>query len=231
MPRKDAAAIGEPGWRPTEVHPLAALFPMMHADELAELAEDILTNGLMQPIVVDADGVLIDGRNRLAACEQAGINPTYQWLNGHDATAFIVSANLARRNLSKGQQAMALAMIYPEPEKGGRGKRSQIQESFDEPRKTVQNRLSQARAVRSHSMALAEAVMVGRTALDAALAQVQREREASASVDARMAELRERAPDIAAGGRRTADAGGRSPAPTALRAGRVAARWQGFCHA
>ncbi len=29
--------------------------------------------------------------------------------------------NLQRRNLTKGQAAMALAMIYPEPEKGGRG--------------------------------------------------------------------------------------------------------------
>jgi hypothetical protein len=31
-----------------------------------------------------------------------------------DARAFVVSANLSRRNLSKGQAAMALAMIYPE---------------------------------------------------------------------------------------------------------------------
>jgi ParB-like chromosome segregation protein Spo0J len=122
MPRDEAGAIGEVGWRPTAVHPLAALFPMMAEDELAELAEDILTNGLMHPIVVDADGVLIDGRNRLAACEKAGVAPVYQELNGHDAAAFIVSANLARRNLSKGQQAMALAMIYPEP--GTRGVRA-----------------------------------------------------------------------------------------------------------
>ena len=40
-------------------------------------------------------------------------------LNGQNASALIVSANLARRHLSKTQQAMALAMIYPEPEKGG----------------------------------------------------------------------------------------------------------------
>ena len=38
-------------------------------------------------------------------------------LNGQDATAFIISVNLARRNLTKGQKAMALAMIHPEPEK------------------------------------------------------------------------------------------------------------------
>src|SRR5689334_16914250 len=95
-------AASEPARRPTTVHQLADLFPMMHEDELAELAEDILANGLLHPIIIDADGVLIDGRNRLVACEKAGVEPSYQQLDGHDATALIVSANLARRNLSKG---------------------------------------------------------------------------------------------------------------------------------
>jgi hypothetical protein len=35
--------------------------------------------------------------------------------------AFIVPANWERRNLTKGQQAMVLAMIYSDPSKGGRG--------------------------------------------------------------------------------------------------------------
>jgi ParB-like nuclease domain len=53
--------------------------------ELADLAEDIATNGLVHPIVVDADGALIDGRNRLRACEIAGVEPAFQQLNGHYA--------------------------------------------------------------------------------------------------------------------------------------------------
>jgi hypothetical protein len=36
-----------------------------------------------------------------------------------------VSTNIARKERSKWQKAMALAIIYPEPEKGGRGKRSE----------------------------------------------------------------------------------------------------------
>jgi hypothetical protein len=99
--------------------------------------------------------------------------------------------------MSKSQKAMALAMIYPEPEKGGRGKLSQIQEGFDEPRKTVQNRLSQARAVLRHSFALAGEVTSGRLSLDAALERVRKEREEAASDEARMAELRRHAPDLA----------------------------------
>src|SRR4051812_9181962 len=34
------------------------------------------------------------------------------------APAFIASANIARRRLTKGQKAMAWAMIYPEPKRG-----------------------------------------------------------------------------------------------------------------
>jgi len=45
-------------------------------------------------------------------------------LNGHDAVALILSSNVSRRNLTKGQQAMALAFAYPEGSKGGRLPRS-----------------------------------------------------------------------------------------------------------
>ena len=108
--------------------------------------------------------MLIDGRNRLRACEIANVEPTFQQLNGHDADAFIVSANLARRNLTKGQQAMALAMIYQEADKRGRGNKGKSAETSD----FSQKRLSQARAVLRHSRALAEDVLADRKKLDQA---------------------------------------------------------------
>jgi hypothetical protein len=42
----------------------------------------------------------------------------------------------AKRTIARdvGQQVMAVAMMYPEPEKGDKGKRSRIQEGLDEPR-------------------------------------------------------------------------------------------------
>ena len=83
-------------------------------DELQDLADDIKEHGLLHPIVLDADGVLIDGRNRLAACEIAGMKPLFTSLNGHDATAFIMSANIARRQMTKGAIAMVVAKAYPE---------------------------------------------------------------------------------------------------------------------
>jgi hypothetical protein len=90
-----------------QVHPVAALFPMLPDDELDDLAEDIRANGLLHPIVLDADGVLIDGRNRLEACRRAGVEPRFERLNGREPIAFVLSANVARRHLTLGQRAMA----------------------------------------------------------------------------------------------------------------------------
>ena len=92
------------------VHPVADLFPLLAGDELQQLAEDIRRNGLHQPIVRDAHGVIIDGRNRLLACHIAGVAPRFVDLPaGADPVAYILSANIARRHLSQGQRAMVVA--------------------------------------------------------------------------------------------------------------------------
>lgn len=52
-----------------------------------------------------------------------------------------------RRNVTKGQQAMALAMMYPEAEKGGRGKKATATNSAETAGFSV-HRLNEARAVR-----------------------------------------------------------------------------------
>ena len=114
------------------IFPIADMFPMVAADELAELAEDIKDNGLQEPIVVaqvNDEWVLIDGRNRLAACKLAEVTPHYRILES-DPTAYVLSANVHRRHLTKGQQAMATALAYPDKEKGGRGKKSLANNDF-----------------------------------------------------------------------------------------------------
>jgi hypothetical protein len=60
------------------------------------LAAAIKANGLLNPIALDDQGVLIDGRNRLEACRRAGIQLTFQKLNGVDPVAFILSSNVDR---------------------------------------------------------------------------------------------------------------------------------------
>ena len=95
------------------VHPVAALFPMLSEEELQELAADIKANGLQQPIVLDDEGRVVDGRNRNVACGIAGVEPRFETLDG-DPVAHIVSANLQRRHLSKGQRAMLAVRLEAE---------------------------------------------------------------------------------------------------------------------
>lgn len=102
--------VEAPAVQPTgEVHPVAELFPMLDDEELQELADGIREYGLLEPLVYDAEGVLIDGRNRLAACRIAGVEPTFAILNGEDPVAFILEKNVKRRHLSVGQRAIVTA--------------------------------------------------------------------------------------------------------------------------
>lgn len=134
---------------------VADLFPMVAQDELAELAEDIAENGLQEPIViaqVNGEWMLIDGRNRLAACRLAKINPHYRVLES-DPTAYVLSANVHRRHLTKGQQAMAIALIYPDEFERGRGKKGKLDLPFSKMT------LSQARFVLRNCRDKAEEVL------------------------------------------------------------------------
>src|SRR5262245_14402809 len=82
---------------------------MLSDDELRDLADDIAANGLLHPITLDDQGRIVDGSNRDAACRLKGITPDYVTLNGHEPVAFILSQNIARRHLTKGQQALIVA--------------------------------------------------------------------------------------------------------------------------
>jgi hypothetical protein len=117
------------------VHPAADVFPMMSDEELAALGEDIEENGLRDPIKLLRTGkekrapeygenaftqptVILDGRNRLEAMERAGwdldgCRVKWEYVNGSrgpfppdfDAVAYVISANIKRRHLTKQEQA------------------------------------------------------------------------------------------------------------------------------
>lgn len=93
-----------------QVHPAAAIYPMLNDDALAALADSIRVNGLREPILLDSEGRLLDGRNRLAACGIAGVEPTFAVYEGDDPHELVIDRNVERRQLSSGQQAMARAM-------------------------------------------------------------------------------------------------------------------------
>lgn len=135
---KNSIADRKPGWRERyQVHPAAAVFPMMPEYELDELAEDIKAYGLRTPITLwdDPKGGLwlMDGRNRLEAAERAGVEleaPTHIDIMRSrtlDPAAYVISVNIHRRHLTKQDQA---ALILRSVEAASRMKRQNAVRSF-----------------------------------------------------------------------------------------------------
>lgn len=94
-----------------EPHPAAAIFPLMDDRELTDLAADIKARGLVDPIVL-LDGKVLDGRNRLRACELGGVDPRFvAWGGTGDPTTWVISKNLCRRHLTESQRAMVAARV------------------------------------------------------------------------------------------------------------------------
>jgi hypothetical protein len=100
-----------------KVHPVLDLIPMMSEDEFDRLVWSIRKIGLVDPIVHDEDGRILDGRCRLQACEIAKVKP--KLASPKDAVAaYIFAKNMARRNLNQGQRAMIIALLIDKIEKG-----------------------------------------------------------------------------------------------------------------
>ena len=155
------------------VHPVAAMFPMMSDEELDDLAADIAANGLHDPIMYDAEGTLIDGRNRLAACQRLGwIDfPTTTLPAGQDPVAYILSKNVTRRHLSKGQAAMAVAraLLVSNTSQSSAAKAAGLNRT----------RVVQASVVLSYAPELADAVLAGALSLDAAYETARQRKQAT----------------------------------------------------
>jgi DNA modification methylase/ParB-like chromosome segregation protein Spo0J len=95
-----------------KAHPYADIFPMLEGKELQSLANDIAENGLRCPILLYC-GEILDGRNRFAACELAGVSPKFETFEGDDKAALneAISLNLHRRHLDESQRAMVAARL------------------------------------------------------------------------------------------------------------------------
>lgn len=128
-------------WRDVlPIHPAAELFPIMGADELRALGEDIKKNGLRSPIITQ-DGVILDGRNRLDAMELVGMtviengahrlsddvpweilaDETDDYAEPVDPYGYVVSANIHRRHLTTAQKGELIeALLKARPERSDR---------------------------------------------------------------------------------------------------------------
>jgi hypothetical protein len=98
----------------------------------------------------NARSIVIDGRNRREVCRLVKVEPTTVQLE-RDLVAYISSANINRRHLTKGQRAMAVAKILPQKGHGQTARNLGFTEE----------RLRQARTVLQFAPDHADAVLTG----------------------------------------------------------------------
>jgi phage N-6-adenine-methyltransferase len=155
-------------------HPLAELFPLLDGLQFEGLCEDIKANGLHQPIIVQ-EGKIVDGRNRLKACTEVGVEPRFtEFEMLHlDCTVeqYIFSTNVQRRHLTDDQRAAIvlrwrerLAAEAKERQKeggkiAGRGRAKVVADSPQPlPSGKTRTKLAELAHVSEHKIKLAEQV-------------------------------------------------------------------------
>lgn len=166
------------------------MFPMLADDELDDLAADIKANGQVYPIMLDADGVLIDGRNRLEACKRAKVEPVFDQLEStRDPVEYILSTNISRRHLNKGQRAMAVARAVLVSKTAARdgAQAASVSGGY----------VAKANTVLKYAGDLADSVMLGAMPLDEAYDEARDRKSSAEGTEAQMSKLRDEAPDLA----------------------------------
>ena len=86
----------------------ASLVPELSPEEYESLKQSIKENGLYVPLIVNQDGIVLDGHHRFKACQGLGIqNPntvTKEFKDKLDEQLFVIDCNLKRRQLNNFQR-------------------------------------------------------------------------------------------------------------------------------
>jgi hypothetical protein len=85
----------------------SSLVPGLTKEEYESLKESIKQDGLWVPLIINQDGVLLDGHHRYKACKELRIRPYYivkELNNKYDEKFFVIDSNLKRRQLNNFQK-------------------------------------------------------------------------------------------------------------------------------
>jgi hypothetical protein len=95
-------------------HPLSEMLPLIEGDDFNAPVEDISRRGLLNPIILYR-GKILDGRNRYLAAKEAKYpfsdRDFKNLADGLDPEAFVISANIHRRQLSTKQKREFIAKL------------------------------------------------------------------------------------------------------------------------
>jgi ParB-like chromosome segregation protein Spo0J len=113
----------------------ASLVSELSPEEFESLKQSIKANGLYVPIIVNQDGIILDGHHRYKACQELGIEPKTNVRESKDKLEeqlFVIECNLNRRQLNNFQSTeLALkskpileAIVKGNESLGGKGDRN-----------------------------------------------------------------------------------------------------------
>jgi len=104
-------------------HPVAENWPLASEEQHQTLAASIAAQGVKEPVTVTRSGLLLDGRNRLRAAQDANVPCPYVVVDDMDdeaAWAFCTARNDERRHTTSSQRAIVAARDPRfQPKKGG----------------------------------------------------------------------------------------------------------------
>jgi hypothetical protein len=128
------------------VHPAAAVFPLIEGDEFDDLCDSIRSHGVQHPAVVRGTE-LLDGRNRMRACERlkaegwAGVCPIVEWKDdGRNVAEWIWDTNAIRRHMDDDGIVMAASKIHPLIAKENEARKAATQAKQGQPSKNPHGR-------------------------------------------------------------------------------------------
>lgn len=117
------------------LHPACSALPELSPERYAELVESIREHGQEDPIIVH-DGVVLDGRHRLRACGELGIEPRLEEWDGRggDPVSFIALKQIRRDMTVSQRAAWAAEYVLPaEEEKAAERKASTLRQGDAAP--------------------------------------------------------------------------------------------------
>lgn len=173
---------------------------------------DIQENGLLQAIVLDRSGRILDGRGRLAACERLHIEPAFITYDGDRTDIYSLSVNLKRRSFTKGMCAMITVKAranlgYACPDSGQEARPDSGQDARPDSGHSVRDieeQLGVARAVIGranvvwqYAPELVDSVISGAVGLDRAYETARQKKALTESAEAQLAKLRTADPALA----------------------------------